>query len=142
MWLRYQNALERKVLRLSPQHSKKEKRLFHLWVSDINLPQRSLKASLFFRLYLNFCYCFQCYEERECSRWSLCWRLFVLKPQVHDMRNRNINRSSAILVWLTSWLLGEYFLNEKTSWVEINHGVKELCFFFLSLLYKDKTTTN
>lgn len=93
-------------------------------------------------LYLNFCYCFQCYEERESSRRSLRWCLFVLKPEVHDMRNRDINRSSAILVWLASWLVGEYFLNKKTSWVEINHGVKDLCFSFLSLLCKDKTTTD
>lgn len=93
-------------------------------------------------LYLNFCCCFQCCKERESSRWSLCWRLFVLKPKVHDMQNRNRNRSSAILVWLASWLLVEYFLNEKTSWVEINHDVKDLSFLFLSLVYKDKITTN
>lgn len=67
----------------------------------------------------------------------------VLKPQVHDMENRNINRSLAILMWLASWLLVECFSHGKTSWIEINHGVKDLCFFFLSVVKKKgQMTTN
>lgn len=73
-------------LSFRPQHFKEERRLFCLRFSDINLSPGLSRP--FHSVNLNFCCCFQHYEERkrkfQVESADVC--LFVFKPKVHDSR--------------------------------------------------------